>query len=370
MRPATLSGAAALVTALAISTPNAQPARGFTDLFNGRSLNGWKSSTPDAWVVAGNELTHKATTASTLATTFQIGDANLKIEYWRAPDARLALLLRGAGLVDLQAASPSAWHTIEIQQVGERITTRHDGVPGVAFQRVSADRGPLPRMGPLVLQAQGEVRVRAAAVQYLDSAEANRILAEQNTQGFVPIFNGRDFTGWAGPTANYQVEDGALMCRSGQGGTIYTATQYRDFVVRLEFNLPPAGNNGLAIRYPGEGDTAYVGMTELQVLDDMAAKYATLDARQAHGSAYGMVAAKRGYLRPVGEWNFQEVTVRGSRILVELNGTLILDADLSKVTSFLDDKPHPGKNRTSGHFGFAGHGDAVRFRNIRIKTLN
>jgi hypothetical protein len=111
-------------------------------------------------------------------------------------------------------------------------------------------------------------------------------------------------------------------------------------------------------------------MTELQVLDDMAAKYATLDPRQAHGSAYGMVAASRGYLRRVGEWNFQEVTVRGSRIQVELNGTRILDADLARVTSYLGDRPHPGKDRTSGHFGFAGHGDPVRFRNVRIRTLN
>ena len=76
-------------------------------------------------------------------------------------------------------------------------------------------------------------------------------------------------------------------------------------------------------------------MCELQVLDDTPTKYAKLDPRQSHGSAYGMVAAKRGYLRPVGEWNFQEVTVKGSTIKVELNGTVILDADLSQVTEFM-----------------------------------
>ena len=98
-------------------------------------------------------------------------------------------------------------------------------------------------------------------------------------------------------------------------------------MVRLEFKLPPGGNNGLAIRYPGKGDTAYVGMCELQVLDDNYEKAtAKIDPRQAHGSAYGMVAAQRGYQRPIGEWNFQEVTVQGSTIKVELNGTVILDA--------------------------------------------
>ena len=95
-----------------------------------------------------------------------------------------------------------------------------------------------------------------------------------------------------------------------------------------------------------------------------------IDPRQAHGSAYGMVAAQRGYQRPIGEWNYQEVTVTGSTLKVELNGTSILDADLAKITTFLADKAHPGKDRTGGHFGFAGHNDPVMFRNISIKQLN
>ena len=55
--------------------------------------------------------------------------------------------------------------------------------------------------------------------------------------------------------------------------------------------------------------------------------------------------------------------------IVELNGTRILDADLSKVTEFKDKQPHPGQNNVKGHFGFAGHNDPVAFRNIRIKEL-
>ena len=187
--------------------------------------------------------------------------------------------------------------------------------------------------------------------------------------GFTPIFNGRDLTGWAGAVDGYEVKDGAIVCKAGQGGTLFTARQYRNFVVRLEFRLPPAGNNGLAIRYPGTGDPAYAGMTELQVLDDTDPKYAGLDPRQAHGSAYGMVAATRGHLRPVGQWNDQEVTVRGSTITVVLNGTAILDTDLATVTTFMADTPHPGKDRTEGHFGFAGHNDPVAFRNVRIREL-
>ena len=151
--------------------------------------------------------------------------------------------------------------------------------------------------------------------------------------------------------------------------TLYFNKEYSDFVARVQFRLPPGGNNGLAIRYPGMGDTAYVGMCELQVLDDTADKYTTLDPRQYHGSVYGIVPAVRGYQHPIGEWNFQEVTVKGPRIKVELNGTVILDADVSKVTEYMANSPHPGKDRTSGFFGFAGHGDPVEFRAVAVKEL-
>ncbi|MCA9151077.1 MAG: DUF1080 domain-containing protein, partial [Planctomycetales bacterium] len=87
------------------------------------------------------------------------------------------------------------------------------------------------------------------------------------------------------------------------------------------------------------------------------------------GSAYGMAPAARGYLRPTGEWNFQEVTVQGSKIKVELNGYVILDTDLSQINEFMAGSPHPGKDRTTGYFGFAGHSDPVQFRNISIKRL-
>ena len=190
--------------------------------------------------------------------------------------------------------------------------------------------------------------------------------------GFVSVFNGKDFSGWAGPIENYEVKDGAIVCKPKKGGTIYTQQEFTNFIVRLEFKLPPGGNNGLAIRYPGTGDTAYTGMCECQVLDDNYEKATSqkIDPRQAHGAAYGMVAARRGFQKSIGEWNFEEVTVRASTIKVQLNGTEILDADLSRVTEFLANHPHPGKDRTSGHFGFAGHNDPVMFRNIFIKPLD
>ncbi|HEY8549135.1 MAG TPA: DUF1080 domain-containing protein [Vicinamibacterales bacterium] len=360
---------ALMLLAAGLLLPAAAPAqtgKNATPLFNGRDLAGWKTS-GSGWRADAGEIRHEGA-AGTLTSERELGDAEIQAEYFVGEGGRAQILLKGKGLLDLKA-SPGTWHKLDIVQVGDRTTVFSDRIELMRHTRFLNGNEPLPPKGPLVLQADGDVRWRGLTVRDIPAAEANAILAKHDAEGFTPIFNGKDFTGWAGPTENYQVVDGALMCRPGKGGTIYTTREYRDFVVRLEFKLPPAGNNGLAIRYPGQGDTAYVGMTELQVLDNTSEKYAKLDPRQMHGSAYGMVAAKVGYLRPVGEWNFQEVTVKGSRITVELNGTVILDADLKEATEFLDNRPHPGKDRTSGHFGFAGHGDPVQFRNVAIREI-
>ncbi|MGI9517213.1 MAG: 3-keto-disaccharide hydrolase [Pirellulaceae bacterium] len=266
------------------------------------------------------------------------------------------------------------WNRFRIRQIGQRTSVWLNDklvIDHAIMENNHWKKGhPLAAAGPIWLQTHGgEIRWRNVFIREIPVDEANRILAERANRGADPIFDGQTFAGWAGPTDNYEIVDGAVRCKPEKGGTIYTEQEYDDFSVHFEFKLPPGGNNGLAIRYPGEGDTAYVGMCELQVLDNTADQFATLDPRQYHGSAYGMVASHRGYLRETGEWNFQQVTVRGSQIKVELNGSVILDSDLSSVTDYMGDQPHPGKDRTSGHFGFAGHSSPVTFRNIAIRRL-
>jgi Domain of Unknown Function (DUF1080) len=266
------------------------------------------------------------------------------------------------------------WNTFRILQVGERTTVYLNDKLVVDFGRFAnlwTRSLPLVARGPIQLQTHNhEILWRNIAVREIPPSEADKILAKHGSEGFRTIFNGKDFSGWGGPIDNYEVSDGILKCKPHKGGAIYFKEELKDFAARVEFKLPPGGNNGLAIRYPGKGDPAYAGMTELQILDNDDEKYkGKLDKRQAHGSAYGMVAAAPGYLRPVGEWNFEEVIVKGSTIKVELNGTRILDADLSTVKELMANSPHPGKDLTSGFFGFAGHSDPVEFRNIAIKPL-
>ena len=265
------------------------------------------------------------------------------------------------------------WNRFRIRQVGALTSVWLNGkmvVDKAPMHNFWDSASPLLRKGPIQLQTHGgEIRWRNLFIREIPWEEALAELSNQPADNFVSLLDGDQLTGWKGPVDNYELKDGVLRCLPGKGGSIYTADEYSDFVVRLQFRLPPAGNNGLAIRYPGEGDPAYTGMCELQVLDSEHTQYASLDPRQYHGSAYGMAAAARGYLRPAGEWNFQEVTVVGSRIRVQLNGYQILDADLAEVKELMANTPHPGKDRTKGHFGFAGHGDAVEFRDVKIKSL-
>ena len=430
---ATLGVAGALALVPQTHSAEANPPPGFTELFNGEDLTGWYGLNADPrkifkmseqerakfrqdsiedvrkhWTVENGELVNDGHGAY-LTTEKNYGDYELLIDYKTVPKTDSGIYLRGNPQVQIwdhtnaaekrngadkgsgalwnnSAGAPGRfppvvadkpfgeWNHFRIIQIGSRTTVYLNDklvVDNAIMENYWDRKNPLWKEGPIQLQTHGgEIRWRNIFLREIPAEDANAFLAKKGSEGFADVFNGKDFEGWAGPVDNYQVTDGAIICKPGKGGTIYTEEEYSDFIVRLEFKLPPGGNNGLAIRYPGQGDTAYVGMCELQVLDNTHANYAgKLDPRQFHGSAYGMAAAHRGFLRPVGEWNFQEVTVQGSRIKVELNGTPILDTDLSEVTDYMANKEHPGKNRKSGHFGFAGHNDPVAFRNVSIKKL-
>ena len=191
-------------------------------------------------------------------------------------------------------------------------------------------------------------------------------------EGFISLFDGKTLSGWVGNKSSYLVKDGMIVIepQGGGGGNLYTEKEYGNFVLRFEFQLTPGANNGLGIHAPLEGDAAYVGK-ELQILDNEAEKYATLQPYQYHGSVYGVISAKRGYLRPTGEWNQQEVRVQHPYVTVVLNGEVILEGNYLEASKngTLDKKEHPGLQRSRGHIGFLGHGDVVRFRNIKIKEV-
>lgn len=191
------------------------------------------------------------------------------------------------------------------------------------------------------------------------------------------LFNGKDFTNWQGDTENYTIEDGVLICQAG-AKTLETEKEYSDFAFKFEFKLTESGNNGLGIRVPSGGRAAYDGM-ELQILDHRGERYQkeTTDGKslsilkpwQVHGSIYGVMLAKTGYLKPLDEWNEQTVICIEDHVKVILNGAVILDANLDDLTPG-DLKEHPGLKQRSGHIQFAGHNDHVEFRNIHLADFS
>jgi hypothetical protein len=237
----------------------------------------------------------------------------------------------------------------------------------------AAERRPVPSHGPIQLQTHGgEIRWRKVFLREIANDEAAKLLASRGGEGFEKIFNGKNLDGWAGALEAAIVKNDAIAWQKGKGGTLYFKRELGDFKARVMFKLPSGGNNGLAIRYPGTGNPAYDGMTEVQVIDENYDKVkGKIDPRQVHGSIYGLIGAQRGYQFPIGEWNFQEVTVKGPRIIVELNGTVIMDGDVSTVdmSKAMQNKAHPGKDLPRGFFGFAGHSDPVEFKDIAIKPL-
>lgn len=195
----------------------------------------------------------------------------------------------------------------------------------------------------------------------LTSLPLNTVLAEP-PQGFAPLFNGTDLSGWKGLVGNPNTR--AAMSTD----ELSAAPTEADESMRAHWKVVEG-----AIQRDGKGDSLCTdkdyGDFELYVLDSEDAKYATLDPRQYHGSVYGLAAARRGYLRPIDEWNFQQVTVRGSNVKVERNGFTILDADLATIKESKDGSVPAGTNRTRDHFGFAGHNDPMAFRNVSVREL-
>lgn len=227
--------------------------------------------------------------------------------------------------------------------------------------------------GPIQLQTHGsEIRWRNVFLREIGAEEANKSLAARGADGFVELNNGKDLSNWLGATENYEVKDGAIVCKQGKGGDLLSKDEYENFTLRFEFKLPPAGNNGIALRTPVGGHSSSDGL-EIQVIDNDGynAKHpdAPLKPFQYHGSLYHCVGAKHGYLRPVGQWNYQEIEVRGQTIKVTLNGTKILHVDIDQLDRSQIEHAPKGLDNRKGHIGFAGHSDPVAFRSFKVRKI-
>src|SRR5262249_31905325 len=202
---------------------------------------------------------------------------------------------------------------------------------------------------------------------------AARAADNEVPEGFTPLFNGKDLTGWkvaGGKTEVWGAEKGLIYVNGGGGGWLMTEKEYADFELRLEYKIPPKGNSGVALRSPLQGNPAYAGM-EIQILDDPwyknPANYKGLKPTQLTGSIYDVVPPSKEAIRPAGEWNRMRIVAKGRKVMVELNGTVVVDADLDQHKDRV--KQHPGLLRERGHLGLQSHDGRVEFRNLYVKPL-
>ncbi|QTD36234.1 DUF1080 domain-containing protein [Polaribacter batillariae] len=405
--------------------------KGFESIFNGKDLSGWeglvknpiarakmtKKQLAEAqekankqmlkdWFVKDGIIGFKGEGYNNICTIKDYGDFEMLVDWKITNGGDSGIYLRGTpqvqiwdiartnvgaqvgsgGLYNNQknrstplvvADNPiNDWNTFRIKMVGERVTVHLNGIlvtDNVILENYWDRKLPIFTKEAIELQAHGEdLGFRNIYVREISSGD-DSLSAEERKEGFTSLFNGRDLDHWIGNKKDYLVENNELVVRPENGGhgNLYTANEYSDFNFRFEFKLTPGANNGLGIHTPLEGDAAYVGK-ELQILDNTASIYANLKPYQYHGSVYGVIAAKRGFLKPVGEWNSQEVIVKGNHVKIILNGTVIIDGNWQEASKngTLDNKNHPGLKRNKGHIAFLGHGSELKFRNIRIKDLS
>src|SRR5579859_6341957 len=275
-----------------------QPPPGFSALFNGKDLGGWwgaETEDPRKYMALSPEEFNKKHDSSLqdiqqhwraengelvndgkglyLTTDKYYGDFELLVDYRTVPLADSGIYLRGCPQVQiwdytekakfelgadkgsggLWNNSPGApgkdplvladkpfgeWNHFRVVMVGSRVwvwLNDKQTVNGAIMEDYYDRKLPVPPRGPLQLQTHGgEIRWRNLFIREIGSDEANRLLRGTDPEGFQSVFDGKDFDGWAGPLDEYQIKDGAIMCRPQKGGTIYTKGEYSDFIARVE----------------------------------------------------------------------------------------------------------------------------------------
>ncbi len=402
---------------------------GFVSLFNGKDLNGWKAlvgnpisrskmtadelqkaeqvaneKTKNDWIVKDGLLVFTGH-GDNLATTKQYSDFEMYVDWKITKKGDAGIYLRGTPQVQIWDTSRrdvgaqvgsgglynnkknqskplvvadnkiGEWNTFHIIMQGEKVTVYLNDIlvtDHIILENYWDSKLPIFSKEQIELQAHGTyVAYRNIYLREIPTTTISTLSSAEKSEGFTTLFDGSNMDQWIGNTAGYLNESGAIVVHPElSGGNLYTKDEFANFEYRFEFQLTPGANNGIGIRAPLTGDAAYVGM-EIQVLDNEADMYKKLQPYQYHGSVYGVVPAKRGFLKPIGDWNQESIVVKGTKIKVILNGETIVDGDIKDAATngAMDHNEHPGLKRTTGHIGFLGHGDVVRFRNIRIKNL-
>lgn len=222
-------------------------------------------------------------------------------------------------------------------------------------------------------------------------ATINQLTGTEKTAGWRLLFDGKTFNGWRGFHSDkvpegWAIEEGAIKKVQAQsqlgraGGDLITVDQFSDFELQIEWKLSPRGNSG--IKYlvtesmPPSGRSGV--SFEYQVLDDENHPDAKMGigGNRTAGALYDLIPPGNARkVKPIGQFNETRIVVRGNRIEHWLNGVKVLEFDRSSADFKQRIAQSKFKNTKGfgeapkGHILLQDHGDAVWFRNIKIRNL-
>lgn len=218
----------------------------------------------------------------------------------------------------------------------------------------------------------------------------NTLSSQEKKDGWVLLFNGKDFTGWrqCNGTAmpkNWTIEDNAMKVFTGEGkepgqganGDILYGKVFRNFELSIDWKAGKMANSGIFFNVREvPGKPIYYAAPEIQVLDNVDATDNKVPSHLA-GSLYDMIAADPKTVKPAGEWNTIVIKVQNGKVTHIQNGVKVVEYEL--WTSAWDELVQNSKFKTfpgftegiskEGYIGLQDHGYTVWFRNIKIREL-
>jgi hypothetical protein len=228
-------------------------------------------------------------------------------------------------------------------------------------------------------------------LQPLQGQGVNKLSNKEKKEGWVLLFNGKDFSGWrqfngTGMPANWVVEDKAMKVFTGQGkdpgsgaegDILYGEKKYKNFELSIDWKASKMANSGIFFNVREvAGQPIYYAAPEIQILDNIEATDNKVDSHLA-GSLYDMIAADPATVHPAGEWNTIVIRVEDGKVTHIQNGVTVVEYELwtpawDELVANSKFKDFPGFTEgiaREGYIGLQDHGYPVWFRNIKLREL-
>ncbi len=204
----------------------------------------------------------------------------------------------------------------------------------------------------------------------------NTLTPAEKKAGWRLLFDGKDLKGWRGfkadkPDAGWTVKDGVLGPDPKTSKDVITTGEYENFELKFEWKISPQGNSGVMYHVVEKGDETYESGPEYQILDNAHPTF----PNQKAASLFALIAPSKDVTHPPGEWNQGRLVVDHGKVQHWLNGEKVVEYDLNSpelkakiAASKFNAWPQFAASPT-GHIALQCHGDAVGFRNIKVRVI-